>query len=153
MSGALSDCTSLSIQLLFVVNFRATLLFRNEILFRQRSQVVINYRNSSQYALLFRVIRCSWNSFPYSLLFRATQLFQSVSFSTTLSRRNSFSRRNAFSTTLSPLTHNVRAAWRRRGEVRYSSGGTQTFIFPLHFPRRYTPACAKPPVRRSAFFR
>ena len=45
----------------------------------------------------------------------------------------------------SPLTHNVRAAWRRRG-VRYSSCGTQTFIFPLHFPRRYTPACAKPPV-------
>ena len=44
-----------------------------------------------------------------------------------------------------PLTHNVRAAWRRRG-VRYSSCGTQTFMFPLHFLRRYTPACAKPPV-------
>ena len=40
--------------------------------------------------------------------------------------------------------------WRRRG-VRYSSCGTLTFIFPLHFPRRYTPACAKPPVVRSAF--
>ena len=49
-----------------------------------------------------------------------------------------------------PLTPNVRAAWRRRGG-RYSSCGTQTFIFPLHFPRRYTPACAKPPVVRSAF--
>ena len=43
------------------------------------------------------------------------------------------------------LAANVRAAWRRRG-VRYSSCGTLTFNFPLHFPRRYTPACAKPPV-------
>ena len=32
------------------------------------------------------------------------------------------------------------------GGVRCSSCGLQTFIFPLHFPRRYTPACAKPPV-------
>ena len=46
---------------------------------------------------------------------------------------------------LARIAANVRAAWRRRG-VRYSSCGTLTFIFPLHFPRRYTPACAKPPV-------
>ena len=47
--------------------------------------------------------------------------------------------------TAAPLACNVRAAWRRRG-VRYCSCGTLTFIFPLHFPRRYTPACAKPQV-------
>ena len=57
----------------------------------------------------------------------------------------------AFSTALSRLAHNVRAAWRRRG-VRYSSCGTQTFNFPLHFLRRYTPACAKPPVARWHLF-
>ena len=45
------------------------------------------------------------------------------------------------------IAYNVPAAWRRRG-VRYSSCGLQTFIFPLHFLRRYTPACAKPPVSR-----
>ena len=61
-------------------------------------------------------------------------------------------RSDTFSTTLSTLTPNVRAAWRRRG-VRYSSCGTQTYMFPLHFPRRYTPACAKPPVVRSVIFR
>ena len=54
--------------------------------------------------------------------------------------------------TVARIAANVRAAWRRRG-VRYSSCGTQTFIFPLHFLRRYTPACAKPPVVRSVIFR
>ena len=38
------------------------------------------------------------------------------------------------------------------GGVRYSSCGLQTFNFPLHFPRRYTPACAKPPVARWHFY-
>ena len=58
--------------------------------------------------------------------------------------------RTPISTLSSLLAANVRAAWRRRG-VRYSSCGTQMFIFPLHFPRRYTPACAKPPVSRWHF--
>ena len=51
---------------------------------------------------------------------------------------------------LRPVTDNVRAAWRRRG-VRYCSCGTQTFMFPLHFPRRYTPACHSHQVKDLIF--
>ena len=58
----------------------------------------------------------------------------------------SFSKRNAFSTTLSALTHNVRAAW-RSGGFHYRSCGRQTFNFALPFPRAYCRRCAKPPVR------
>ena len=58
--------------------------------------------------------------------------------------------RNCRLPTSHDIAYNVRAAWRRRG-VRYSSCGTQTFIFPLHFLKRYTPACVKPPVVLQAF--
>ena len=82
--------------------------------------------------------------------FVSTYILVDLSVSVKLCRNVKLSSPLSLSTALSPLAHNVRAAWRRRG-VRYSSCGLQTFIFPLHFPRRYTPACAKPPVVRCHF--
>ena len=66
--------------------------------------------------------------------------------SDTLSACTLFSVWDTFSTTLSRLTHNVRAAW-RSGGLHYRSCGRQTFIFALLFPRDYCRRCAKPPVR------
>ena len=121
-----------------ILSRRFIILFRRYKDRQPFSLLQQSLKKSPKYSNSVEIQNCRLAQLPLNLLFRCKlhRYCRNVSDCQSVTRFRPRSR---------SLAANVRAAWRRRG-VRYSSRGTQTVIFPLHFPRRYTPACAKPPV-------